>query len=189
MHLREPAHLFVEPDPDPFSAHAMYTSGIEHVLSQLRPLRVRGQVKLRVHMPSEVVTEELEHEIVPALLRYCRAMIDANRREVLSLRREGNRALFKGLTFLAVCVLLAFVVDKLPFVPEYWQWVISEGLFIGGWVALWRPIEIFLYEWWPYARENKLYQAILNAKVEILAEPDDSATPLSPPRGGNPAVG
>ena len=27
--------------------------------------------------------------------------------------------------------------------------VIRESLLIGGWVAMWRPLEVFLYDWWP----------------------------------------
>ena len=27
---------------------------------------------------------------------------------------------------------------------------------IGGWVALWRPMEIFLYDWWPIRGEVRL---------------------------------
>jgi len=27
--------------------------------------------------------------------------------------------------------------------------VLKESLLIGGWVAMWRPMQIYLYEWWP----------------------------------------
>ena len=27
--------------------------------------------------------------------------------------------------------------------------IVAEGMFIIGWVAMWRPLEIFLYEWVP----------------------------------------
>ena len=30
-----------------------------------------------------------------------------------------------------------------------YAWLVKESLVIGGWVALWRPLEIFLYDWWP----------------------------------------
>jgi hypothetical protein len=31
--------------------------------------------------------------------------------------------------------------------------VASESLFIGGWVAMWPPLEVFLYDWWPIRAE------------------------------------
>ena len=45
--------------------------------------------------------------------------------------------------------------------------VIEESLLIFAWVANWRPIEIFLYEWWPIARRRDLYRRLAVAKVEL----------------------
>jgi len=38
---------------------------------------------------------------------------------------------------------------------------------IGGWVAMWRPIEIFLYDWWPIRDERKLFERLSAAPIEI----------------------
>ena len=46
---------------------------------------------------------------------------------------------------------------------QYW----IEGLIILGWVALWRPMEIFLYEWWPILRERNLYRHLATAEVVV----------------------
>ena len=43
----------------------------------------------------------------------------------------------------------------------------AEGLIILGWVANWRPIEIFLYDWWPLAQRRQLYLRLAEAKVEV----------------------
>ncbi len=34
--------------------------------------------------------------------------------------------------------------------------VIREGLLIGGWVAMWRPLEVCQYDWWPIRAEAHL---------------------------------
>jgi hypothetical protein len=44
---------------------------------------------------------------------------------------------------------------------QYW----IEGLIILGWVALWRPMEIFLYEWWPIRRERRACRRLAEANV------------------------
>jgi hypothetical protein len=46
--------------------------------------------------------------------------------------------------------------------------VVGEGLVIVGWVANWRPIEIFLYEWWPMSRRRRLYERLAIAELEIV---------------------
>jgi hypothetical protein len=38
---------------------------------------------------------------------------------------------------------------------------------IGGWVAMWRPLEIFLYDWWPIQAERKLFDRLSIMPVRI----------------------
>ncbi len=47
--------------------------------------------------------------------------------------------------------------------------VLEESLLIMGWVANWRPIEIFLYEWWPLVRTRRLYTRLAQAPVVLQA--------------------
>jgi hypothetical protein len=44
---------------------------------------------------------------------------------------------------------------------------VSESLIIGGWVALWRPMEIFLYDWWPIAAEARLFDRLAAMPVSL----------------------
>ena len=48
--------------------------------------------------------------------------------------------------------------------------VIQESLLIGGWVAMWRPLEVFLYDWWPIRREARLYDRLSEMPVRIVQE-------------------
>jgi hypothetical protein len=42
-----------------------------------------------------------------------------------------------------------------------------ESLTIAGWVAMWRPMEIFLYEWWPLRRRWRVFEKMSHMKVEM----------------------
>jgi hypothetical protein len=48
---------------------------------------------------------------------------------------------------------------------------LTEGLIILGWVANWRPIEIFLYDWWPLTQRRKLFEQLAAAPVEVRPFP------------------
>ena len=48
--------------------------------------------------------------------------------------------------------------------------VVREGFLIGGWVAMWRPIEVFLYDWWPIRAEARLFDRLSNMPVRIDSE-------------------
>ena len=45
--------------------------------------------------------------------------------------------------------------------------ILRESLLIGGWVAMWRPMEIFLYERWPGKRQQELYTRLSNMQVKL----------------------
>ncbi len=51
--------------------------------------------------------------------------------------------------------------------PNYLNQFFREGLIILGWVANWRPLEIFLYEWLPLARQQRLYRRLSEARIEV----------------------
>ena len=45
--------------------------------------------------------------------------------------------------------------------------VLREGFIIGGWVAMWRPLEVFLYDWWPIRGEVRLLDHLSEIPVRI----------------------
>ena len=79
-----------------------------------------------------------------------------NRRGDDSLRwRFGRRSLLLGFAVLSVMLLLVEAINQtLPGGPLASS--LQEGLTILGWVALWRPAEIVLYEWRPVRREPEI---------------------------------
>jgi hypothetical protein len=53
--------------------------------------------------------------------------------------------------------------------------LLRESLVIAGWVAMWRPMEIYLYEWWPLRRRRRVYQKLSRIPLEVvLASPHSS---------------
>jgi hypothetical protein len=48
-------------------------------------------------------------------------------------------------------------------------------------VANWKPIEIFLYDWWPLLRRRNLYRRLSEASVEVTAY--DRSAELGSPLG------
>ncbi|MDP4361090.1 hypothetical protein QR510_31140, partial [Escherichia coli] len=64
------------------------------------------------------------------------------------------------------CMILGQFLAGL-FDEGYFRRFFNEGLIILGWVANWRPVEIFLYEWWPLARRQNLYTRLADATVEV----------------------
>ena len=51
--------------------------------------------------------------------------------------------------------------------PTPLSYLVQQSLTIFGWVANWRPIEIFLYDWLPIVRRRKLFRRLSQAQVEL----------------------
>jgi hypothetical protein len=51
------------------------------------------------------------------------------------------------------------------------QWalgqLLAEGIIIFGWVANWRPAEIFLYDMWTVRRRLDLYRRLADAQIAL----------------------
>jgi hypothetical protein len=95
-----------------------------------------------------------------------RASID--RLALRQLFQQGRTSLVIGVGFLSACLLLAeLVTHKAPAGP--FREIVREGLTIGGWVAMWRPMEIYLYDWWPLRRRARLLDRLGRMEVEVRA--------------------
>ena len=45
--------------------------------------------------------------------------------------------------------------------------ILRESLMIGGWVAMWRPLEIFLSDWWPIRADGRLFDRLATMPVRV----------------------
>lgn len=83
----------------------------------------------------------------------------ATRRKLQQMLRMGRYSLLIALVFLACVVLVAEWLASVLAQASYAD-MIEHGLVIGAWVALWRPLEIFLYGWWPVRAEARLFDRL-----------------------------
>jgi hypothetical protein len=87
------------------------------------------------------------------------------RNEFRQLLRRGRLSLAIGLLVLATAMLASELVARAGERPllNY----LREGLIIGGWVAMWRPLEILLYDWWPVRAERRVLERLRDATIHV----------------------
>ena len=83
-------------------------------------------------------------------------------RQLSKLWREGRISLVIGTVAIASLNAASRLIgsSKNPVVE-----VLHEGLAVIGWVSMWKPMEIFLYEWWPIRRERRACRRLAEAVV------------------------
>ena len=161
--LRE---LFVAPEFDPIAGCVEELSGVEQLLNQARPL---SSLPLRTTLvlPAAERAPDLEDRCRRGLRAVLDRRLDRNRNDARSLRHEGYATLWRGLVFLALCLLASRVVGSHDLLPGFMARFVDEGLVIAGWVALWYPLDVLLYQRWPLARERRLYERVRDAELRF----------------------
>jgi hypothetical protein len=160
------SQLFDNLDPFPFRERDLDPAAEEYIVGWARELPREAPIAIVVHVKADGAGGGTAMEVDDALGRYFAYRADVASRELSELFRVGRVALLIGLTVLVVCIGASGMIT-MRFGDERWGQVVQEGLIIVGWVANWRPIEIFLYDWWPIVRRRRLLRRLAGATVEV----------------------
>ena len=152
--------LFNSMDPSPFHERDLDRDAEHFIVGWAQEHSIRTPLRLVVHLGQAADRTDIGESI----RHYFAYRADMNRRELRQLMREGWMSLLIGLTFLAACMAVA---QTLTSYMGRWNPVMKEGLTIIGWVAMWRPLEIYLYRWWPIRHLGKVYGKLSEIPVEI----------------------
>ena len=179
LKLRELNQLFNSMDPSPFLDRDLDDDAEEFIVSSARELHGSHAFELVVHLGT-VPEPERANATEHAVQHYFAARAELKKREFRLLLRRGHSVLAIGLLFLASCLGLSGLVTKL--LPNPLGQILHEGLMIVGWVAMWRPLETYLYDWWPLRQEWIRLRRLAHMRVRLVspsARPIDSVANAS----------
>jgi hypothetical protein len=158
------ALLFDPLDPFPLPSRDIAKPVEIFILDWARELR-EASIRIVIRAPAREAQAPEALQLRSAFSAYFSKNAESLSRDLRELFRVGRVSLLIGLGVLALCSIGANAINEMFQTPI--AHFASEGLIILGWVANWRPIEIFLYEWWPLARARRLHQRIAAASLEI----------------------
>lgn len=164
LKLRELSQLFNSMDPSPFIEKDLDADAEEFIVSWAQEFPSAASVKLRIYLEKWPV-EESSEMVRQAVHHYFDSRAELTRLEFHRLMRQGRTSLIIGLIFMASCL----VIIRTQLTGEgTWEGVLRESLTIAGWVAMWRPMQIYLYDWWPLRRRGLIYTKLSHMPVEVL---------------------
>lgn len=164
VNLETVDQLFNTMDPSPFYERDLDRSADEFIVSWAREYPMHEPVRLIVHLKACPPGTDAQAVIERAVHNYFGYKTALNEREFGQLLREGRISLLIGLSFLTICLSAGeFVVNH--GVPG--GMVVRESLTIGGWVAMWHPLDICLYRWWPLRRTGRILRKLSEMPVEV----------------------
>ena len=168
LQVERVGQLFDTLDPLPFRERDLDRDADEYIVSWARELPRNRPIRLVVHMPALEASGEHAALLGQAVNRYFNYRADATTHDLHELFRIGRLSLLIGLAVLAVCVAGGDFLRR-AFTTNQLGNFLYEGFIILGWVANWRPIEIFLYDWWPILRRRNLFRRL--AAAEVIVSP------------------
>jgi hypothetical protein len=168
VRVQDIGQLFNSLDPSPFHERDLDDDAEAYIVGWAREVDMGGPFLIVVHLPGSEVARAEERGLGSAIANYFDYRTGMLERDLRDLLRTGRRSLVIGVAVLAVCIAIGHLVREMLAHSAFAQ-ALAEGLIIFGWVANWRPAEIFLYDIWAARRRIDLYRRIARSDVELKA--------------------
>jgi hypothetical protein len=164
VNLEDLEQFFNTMDPSPFHEKDLDHDLEEFIISWATEYSLGEPLRLIVHLQNRPSDIDAQSVIEKAVHNYFRYRTELNQREFKQLLREGRISLVIGLSFLTVCISGGQMATRLQ-IPG--ASVVEASLTIAGWVAMWHPMDVFLYGWWPLRRQGKVFRKLSSVPVEV----------------------
>ena len=165
LNVKDMTQLFNSMDPSPFHEKDLDHDAEEFIISWAQEFHRRDPLELVVHLEKFPTEPEPQKLIEQAVHHYFGYRAKLNQLEFRQLMKQGRTSLLIGLPFLFVCLLaseILTVVGKSTLLN-----LAVQSLVIAGWVAMWRPLQIYLYDWWPLRRRGQIFEKLSRIPVEV----------------------
>jgi len=164
LNLRDIHQLFNTMDPSPFHERDLDQDAEEFIVSWAQEFHRHDPVDLVIHLEEFHQTQNPQRLAEEAIHHYFSYRARLVQLEFSRLMRQGRLSLLVGLLFLLFCFLveLLLLTQTHP-ISDF----VKGGLTIAGWVAMWRPLEIYLYEWWPLRRRGQIFEKLSRMHVDV----------------------
>lgn len=166
VHVAELKQLFNSIDPSPFLNRDLDPRAEEFIVGWAKDLPRDRPLALVVDLDRPAGLPDEAAVLRDAIQEYFRQRAHAFRQRLRELFRLGRTSLLIGLVALASAIALGDFLASLMDGSRIGE-ILRESLTIGGWVSMWRPLEVFLYDWWPLRNEARLCDRLAAMPVRI----------------------
>src|SRR6201982_2241015 len=166
VHVGELRQLFDAIDPSPFRDRDLDPKAEEFIVGWAKNMPRDAPLALVVDLDREAGLPDEAAVLRDAIHEFFRQRAQAYRRRLRDLLRVGRTSLLIGLVALASAIALGDFLAGLMKGSRIGE-IVREGFTIGGWVSMWRALEIFLYDWWPIRDEARLSDRLAAIPVNI----------------------
>ncbi|MFA5371696.1 MAG: hypothetical protein WC053_04945 [Sideroxydans sp.] len=166
LRVREISQLFNSMDPTPFLNKDLDPEANDFIETWASGYAPGSRFHITIHLEQWPPDGDPGEMLSVAIHNHFSYRAERKRFALKQLLQQGRMSLVIGLVFVALCLFAADAIGKIGTSTGYS--IARESLTIIGWVAMWRPLEIFLYAWWPLQRQIRLYQNLSHAYIQTV---------------------
>src|SRR5947199_8058884 len=166
VHVAELKQLFNSIDPSPFRNKDLDPKAEEFIVGWAKDMPREAPLGLVVDLDRPAGLPDEATVLRDAIHEFFLQRALAFRRRLRELFRLGRTSLIIGIIVLAAAIALGDFLASLMKGYRIGE-ILRESLTIGGWVSMWRPLEVFLYDWWPIRNEARLSDRLAGMPVRI----------------------
>lgn len=165
LSLREGAQLFNTLDPFPFHERDLSAEAERYIVEWAQDLPKNEAIEIIIRL--QTTGSPPDPELAAAVTGWFAGKARSESQALRELFRDGRLALLIGFAGLALCLFLSWLLTQR--IDSPFGRVLQESLIIIGWVVIWRPAEMFLYDWVPMMRRRRLYRRLADARVTVTS--------------------
>lgn len=174
--LSSVAQLFNTFDPAPFYVRALDHEAADYIVDTVRDFPRKTEFRIVVYLPPELMSTQEARKIPDAIVNHFRYMMMVQDRKFRQLSVYGKFTMVVGLAFLAIAMIASRIVAE-TFTHSPIAQLVAIALEVAGWVAMWEPVTIHLYQLWPIISQKKTYERISRMEINVCPYPE-SGVPL-----------
>lgn len=165
LELHSMMQIFNSFDPAPFHEKELDEDAEVYIYNIVGEFPLKKPLEIMIYVPPSEFKPETERTLKEAIRNhflYKKVLTEIDLRRLL---QRGRRNMTIAVIFLFLCLLMIRLLSTLK--AGLLTTMLSEGLTIIGWVAMWEPVYVFLYGWWPIVQKRNIYRKILAMDVTV----------------------
>ena len=140
------------------------------IISTIAAHGAKKEYKILIHVPKSLTTLDPTN-ISVKLNEFYQIHTTELKNDLMVMEKQSLDALIKGIPIMVAALSLNFIIEeRLKDYDNirYFEFIVKESMYIFGWVSMWKPIELFLYDRWPLNRKLKSYDKMILTPIQIL---------------------
>lgn len=157
--------LFNSFDPAPFYEKELDWDAERYIVDTVNDFPKKTQFSIVVHVPANLASSPEGEALAPAIRNHFRYKTLEMERKFRQRIKNGRLNLLISLVFLFFAVFVSRTILQMG--STLIHIFISDAFIISGWVAMWTPVTLFLYELYPIIQTKNIYERISRMEIEI----------------------